>query len=273
LKYSEQQRGVKMAILRRCRVCEEYTVRIENGICFSCAVFQARQAHDEQLRERQQRESDEAMDSLFGEGYMKANKANRDAKIAVHTAIFVKFIPTGWRGKQTALYKLSCPLQDFDYVVCNSLITAFATSRFSEREEVETCIYGASEEGNVGALEVLAETETLSHTETLLKAGYKLILTEGSGGEEMPKWIDRWPVTGTSVDKETGKPKEYTVARSGLDEWGCDCMAWINKKGVKVDCQHILRKKLELVQKGINSVPKVKTSEEGSQQRQVRLTD
>ena len=59
------------------------------------------------------------------------------------------------------------------------------------------------------------------------------------------RWIDRWSVTGTSN-------KTYVVARDREGNFGCDCPAWKFKKGTKVDCQHILRIRLELSIPGTN---------------------
>ena len=226
-----------------------------------------------QQQNRQERESDATMDSIFGEGYRASHRAER--KKTLHTAKFIKEIPKGWRGKQTALYKLSLPLQDYDFVVCNSLITVYGNS-FStfERDEIETCIYGSSDEGEVADMTALCETHTLSHTETLLKAGYNLALTLGEGSEqEMSTWIDKWDVTGTSVDKDTGRPKVYTVSRSARDEWGCSCPAWVFRRGGKVDCQHISAKKLQLIQQGVTVVPIKRTPTQEAKPRQLRLED
>jgi hypothetical protein len=158
------------------------------------------------------------------------------------TATFVKHL-SGWRGKQTSLYKLSLPLQDYDYVAVNCAL--------NYRGEPEGLIFGASSEGEVAEMVSLTrEIKSSSHTDILLNAGYRIVL-EGSEKEEMAIWIDKWTVTGTSVDKETGKPKEYVVSRSASDEWGCSCPAWKFRVGKKVDCQHISAKKLKLLQAGI----------------------
>jgi hypothetical protein len=59
-------------------------------------------------------------------------------------------------------------------------------------------------------------------------------------------WKERWEVKGTSG-------KIYTVALKNDDSWGCNCPAWIFQKaanGPRKDCQHILHKKMELMQEG-----------------------
>jgi hypothetical protein len=59
-------------------------------------------------------------------------------------------------------------------------------------------------------------------------------------------WKERWEVVGTSG-------KIYTVALKNDDTWGCNCPSWIFQKkenGPRKDCQHILHKKMELMQEG-----------------------
>lgn len=63
---------------------------------------------------------------------------------------------------------------------------------------------------------------------------------------------EQWLVPGTSINKKTGKHNEYLVTCEINDTWKCDCGSWMFQKketwvnGKRVDCQHILRKKLEL---------------------------
>lgn len=59
------------------------------------------------------------------------------------------------------------------------------------------------------------------------------------------QWVERFKVQGTSG-------KTYTVARNKEGEFGCDCPSWKFQKkvnGKRKDCQHILAKKMELMQK------------------------
>lgn len=61
----------------------------------------------------------------------------------------------------------------------------------------------------------------------------------------------QWKVLSTSVN-ENGNRKEYTVTCEADGTWKCGCPAWIFQKkrnwvnGKRIDCQHILRKRLEL---------------------------
>lgn len=73
-------------------------------------------------------------------------------------------------------------------------------------------------------------------------------------------WIERWRVLGTSGI-------EYTVAKNRDGSYGCNCNAWMMQRKEKwsinpdsgklgrVDCQHILKKKMELLQAGQIKVP------------------
>jgi hypothetical protein len=66
-------------------------------------------------------------------------------------------------------------------------------------------------------------------------------------------WPETWPVVGTSGT-------EYTVGRKRDGTWGCDCPSWMFQKKdkwiydpvhhllVRHDCQHILQKKMELME-------------------------
>lgn len=60
-------------------------------------------------------------------------------------------------------------------------------------------------------------------------------------------WVRSWPVVGTSG-------KEYKVSQRQDGTFGCDCPAWMMQRkekwinGVRQDCQHILKKKMELMQ-------------------------
>lgn len=62
----------------------------------------------------------------------------------------------------------------------------------------------------------------------------------------------QWTVQGTSINKRTGRHNQYLVTLEIDGTWKCDCPAWMFQKkenwvgGKRVDCQHILRKRLEL---------------------------
>ena len=49
------------------------------------------------------------------------------------------------------------------------------------------------------------------------------------------KWIKKW-----KVESENGN-KNYVVALSDKNEWGCSCPAW---KFHRIECKHIIRVKL-----------------------------
>jgi hypothetical protein len=52
-------------------------------------------------------------------------------------------------------------------------------------------------------------------------------------------WIESWEVQGSGT-------KFYKVSKDVNGCFGCSCPAWINEKGQKTDCKHILRIKLAL---------------------------
>lgn len=57
-------------------------------------------------------------------------------------------------------------------------------------------------------------------------------------------YVNSWIVEGTSVDKVSGERKKYKVSVRQNGNWACDCPTWKWQKGVKNDCQHILKQKL-----------------------------
>ena len=73
-------------------------------------------------------------------------------------------------------------------------------------------------------------------------------------------WIQRWTEIGTSGI-------EYTVAKNRDGSFGCNCNAWMmqrkekwtlnpdNGKLGRTDCQHILRRKMKLLQSGTVVIP------------------
>lgn len=93
-------------------------------------------------------------------------------------------------------------------------------------------------------------------------------------------WVERWDVVGTS-----GKP--YVVAKNRNGTFGCTCQAWTMQPKerwiydptlhmlVRKDCQHILRKKMELmVTQGV--MPRVKSTgiaSEHTNTRQITLDE
>lgn len=63
-------------------------------------------------------------------------------------------------------------------------------------------------------------------------------------------WVDSWQVAGTSGH-------EYKVSRraDGVT-FGCECKTWLYAPAPKPDCQHILRKKLELAEEKLKNQAK-----------------
>lgn len=61
--------------------------------------------------------------------------------------------------------------------------------------------------------------------------------------------INRWQVTGTSG-------RTYTVSQHQDGHFGCDCAAWRFQRNGRKDCQHILAKKMELMES--NAIPTFK---------------
>lgn len=58
-------------------------------------------------------------------------------------------------------------------------------------------------------------------------------------------WVDSWQVAGTSGHK-------YKVSRrADGTTFGCECKTWLYAPAPKPDCQHILKKKLELMQEEV----------------------
>lgn len=88
----------------------------------------------------------------------------------------------------------------------------------------------------------------------------KRIMDEVDQMAASSRWIKHWNVPGT-----TGKVYKVSVDREG--KYGCSCPTWIFCKGTKIDCQHILRKKMELMTEGTLAAPLTKTS------RNTDLTD
>jgi len=86
------------------------------------------------------------------------------------------------------------------------------------------------------------------------------------------KWITRWPVVGTSG-------KKYTVAQDREGNFGCDCQSWMFQprerwlNGKRRDCQHILNKKLELLQAGTITSFSLPSLDDKKSVRIVRLED
>ena len=60
-------------------------------------------------------------------------------------------------------------------------------------------------------------------------------------------WIRSWSVVGTSK-------KTYKVSQRQDGTFGCECQTWMFQKAPKEDCQHILKKKIELFLKGDNTI-------------------
>lgn len=62
----------------------------------------------------------------------------------------------------------------------------------------------------------------------------------------------QWEESGTSINKKTGKPNKYVITLEVDGTWKCACPSWCMQKkenwvdGKRVDCQHILRKKIQL---------------------------
>lgn len=186
-----------------------------------------------------------------------------------HTAVFLNAV-RGWRG-EASVYKLSYPLQDYEYVVCNSLVTSHA-GHWNTKIVGETCIFGAvDEQGTVLEMAVLSKQENLSHTETLLAAGY-LVITESCEGIEIHAFVDSWQVEGIHIHSETGIRFQYEVARTGKNIWTCTCPPWKARfaKKEKFDCTHIKTKKEELTKLGIVFDQNVK---EDKNDRALRLED
>ena len=86
------------------------------------------------------------------------------------TATLVKDNIEGFRG-HAALYKLSQPLEGYEYVICSTDYAMFG---------LETFIFGATKQGYVrdwGALEVYGTKRgTEDHRELLNDAGYELVI-------------------------------------------------------------------------------------------------
>lgn len=155
------------------------------------------------------------------------------------------------------LYRMVPPLEDYEhtpheYVVISSTISYTGP---------ETYIFPASSEGEITDYAALPGSRkgTLNHLDVLSELEY--ILVTGEQESDMPKrnsvetWPETWPVIGS-------KGTEYTVGRKHDGTWGCTCQGWITQKkehwvpvnGIlqRIDCRHILQKKMELMQVGVN---------------------
>lgn len=62
-------------------------------------------------------------------------------------------------------------------------------------------------------------------------------------------YIDSWTEYGTRSAK-TGKIPEYKISIRLDGSFACSCPAWVNEKGTKTDCKHILRRIMKLMQEG-----------------------
>lgn len=169
-------------------------------------------------------------------------------------AEFVREIP-GWRGRHTALYKLNHPLNDYEYVVANSLREANLVS--------DTSLFGALQDGNTPDNIKLARIFSLSHTEILEKAGYNLMLSQSNPQAR----IDSWEVSGTHVNEHTGQVIYYEVTRYANDLWACSCPPFVSRQ----ECQHVKKQKKKIIDFGCSVLNDTKLVE--TQERELRLED
>lgn len=64
-----------------------------------------------------------------------------------------------------------------------------------------------------------------------------------------------WNIEGKSRNKSTGAKNVYKVTRYGTGSWACSCPAWINERGTKEPCKHILKVQLaESITTGVAQV-------------------
>lgn len=154
----------------------------------------------------------------------------------------------GFRGNQSALYKLSTIFEDYEYVVLCSICDRVSCW------EGETAVYGANEAG-VTADEEIGIVKYQSHTDTLYSMGFKLILFSSNE----PYVIDKWDIN------KRGYYLQYT-SRDSRDAWYCACKPFELRK----TCSHITKKKEHLTKLGIETLA---VEEQASEKRVIRLDD
>lgn len=182
------------------------------------------------------------------------------------TADFIKQLES-WRGNQTALYKLSAPYEDYEFVAVNSLIQS--SGKFLKRTEFkydeQTAIFGALPNGEVPEdVAELFQTNNLSHTESLAAMGYSLVLSV----ENEAAIIDKWAMTGTHRHA-SGSRVEYIVIRYANDLWSCACPPFQSNSK---PCQHIKKKQEEIIKSG-GTVTQKSSPEPVNPTRAIRLED